>query len=99
MMYDGFPNFRFPMSHQEMPAQLAGAIRRRRGCLGCLFQLALILAVGLVLGTVLVLGITALFSPWAFYLGGTFYILPYWHGWAQSHPRRGDYMMYVTSGT
>lgn len=63
----------------------------RVGCLGCLWQVGLILA----LGCVLVIALTGLFYPWAFYLGGKFYILPYWQGWGKAHAKSGDYVVWV----
>ena len=65
--------------------------KRRRGCLGCLWQVSLIL----LLGAGLVLAMTATFYPWAFYLGGRFHIIPYWQGWGKLHAQSGDYVLFV----
>lgn len=65
--------------------------KRRRGCLGCLWQVSLIL----LLGAGLVLAMTAVFYPWAFYLGGRFHIIPYWQGWGKLHAESGDYLLFV----
>jgi len=46
-------------------------IKPRTGCLGCLWQVGLVLF----LGVVLVTALTGLFYPWAFYLGGKFHIM------------------------
>lgn len=66
-------------------------MRRRLGCVGCLGRLALIL----VLGLALVIGIDAVFAPWAFFLGGTFHILPVWQGTARLHAASGNYTLYL----
>jgi hypothetical protein len=79
------------MSAQESFPYLAGRKKRRTGCLGCLFQVTLLLVVG----GVLVLAMTGLFFPWAFYLGGKFHILPYWQGWGKAHAKSGDYLLFV----
>jgi hypothetical protein len=35
--------------------------------------------------------------PWAFFMGGKFHPLPYWHGWGRLHSRTaGDYLLYVS---
>ena len=72
--------------------QFAGTRRRRRGCLGCLFQCALILAAG----CVLIVAITAVFAPWGFFMGGTFHIIPYWQGWGTLQAKSGKYVVYVS---
>jgi hypothetical protein len=43
------------------------------------------------------LGGTALFQPWAFYMGGRFHLLPYWQGWGRIHSNSagGDYAIYL----
>ena len=34
--------------------------------------------------------------PWAFFMGGSFHILPYWTGWGRMHSKTaGDYFLYV----
>src|SRR5260221_11723783 len=70
-------------------SQAPGPKPRRRGCLGCLWQAPIMLALGLLL----VLAITGVFAPWAFYLGGNFHILPYWQGGGKLHAKSGDYVM------
>ena len=67
------------------------APKTRAGCLGCIWQVGLTLA----LGCVLVVAMTGVFHPWAFYLGGNFHILPYWQGWGTAHAKSGDYLLYV----
>ena len=64
---------------------------RRRGCLGCFWQLGLIF----ILGCVVAVTIIGIFAPWGFYLGGTFHILPYWQGWGEMHAKSGRYVLYV----
>jgi hypothetical protein len=55
-----------------------------------------LLVVLVIVGAVL-LGGTALFQPWAFYMGGRFHLLPYWQGWGRLHSNSagGDYAVYV----
>jgi hypothetical protein len=65
---------------------------RRFGCLGCILQSLLVF----VLAGIGYLAITAVFAPWAFFLGGHFHPLPYWNGWGVLHTSdRGDYAIYV----
>jgi len=71
------------------------AVRSRGGCLGCIGRLLSILALGVVVGSALVIGIDWLFTPWAFYLGGRFHVLPLWAGSARAHTASGDYTLYV----
>lgn len=82
-----FSGFRTPNS-----PQFVGARRRRTGCLGCLFQVLLILAAGFVL----VVAITAVFAPWGFFMGGSFHVIPYWQGWGTLQTRAGKYVVYVS---
>lgn len=65
-------------------------IRRRVGCLGCLGRLVL----GVALGVVLIVVMDGVFTPWAFYFGGTFRPLPVWQGIAKVHASSGDYVVY-----
>lgn len=65
--------------------------KARTGCLGCLFQVGLVLLLGVVLSTALV----GVFYPWAFYLGGKFHIIPYWQGVGRAHAKSGDYLVWV----
>jgi hypothetical protein len=66
------------------------AKRVRLGCLGSLVVMA-------VLGAGLFVVTSALFAPWAFYMGGHFHVLPQWQGWGRLHSNDagGDYMLYV----
>jgi hypothetical protein len=77
------------------PAFDGAGLRRRSksrfGCLGCLVQCAVILA----LGGVLVVAVVAVFSPWGFYLGGKFHWLPQWQGVGTMHAKSGKYVVYV----
>lgn len=74
-----------------MPFARETAAKRRTGCLGCLWQVgATLVVVGIVM-----LAATAVFSPWAFYLGGSFHVLPWWQGWGKAHAKSGDYLLYV----
>ena len=70
---------------------LADARKGRTGCLGCFGQVGLTLVV---VGFVM-LAAAAVFDPWAFYLGGSFHVLPWWQGWGKLHAKSGDYLMYV----
>jgi len=65
--------------------------RRSRGCLGCLTQCLL----GLAVGGALILLSTWIFAPWGFYLGGNFHILPMWQGWGTLRADSGRYVLYV----
>jgi hypothetical protein len=72
--------------------QTSARKKRGCGCFGCLGSL-----IGfLVFGTILLLLITAVFQPWAFYLGGRFHIVPMWQGLGKFHtPNQGDYTLFV----
>ena len=65
---------------------------RRRGH-GCLVQLVGTLAV---CGIVFLI-ISAVFTPWAFYMGGNFHWLPMWQGVGRLHSNSsgGDYAIYL----
>jgi len=65
--------------------------KARSGCLGCLWQVGLVLVLGVVLSTALI----GVFYPWAFYLGGKFHIIPYWQGVGRAHAKSGDYLVWV----
>jgi hypothetical protein len=47
------------------------------------------------LGAILITAVTGVFYPWAFYLEGTFHILPYWQGWGKLHAKSGDYVLFI----
>lgn len=49
----------------------------------------------LALGFVFLTAITAVFYPWAFYLGGKFHFVPMWYGWGKEHTKNGDYLVWV----
>jgi len=68
-------------------------IRRRAGagCIGCLGQLV----VGVAVGIAVVIAIAWVFTPWAFYLGGKFHPVPVWQGIARVHASSGDYVLYL----
>jgi len=71
----------------------ARAVRARRGCLtGCVLPL---LGTFVAIGAVILLS-RALFSPWAFFLGGRFHFLPSWSGRGTVHARSGDYVLSLT---
>lgn len=46
---------------------------------------------------IVVIAIPALYVPWAFYLGGSFHVMPYWQGWGRAHSNSagGDYLIYI----
>ena len=59
---------------------------------GCVVQ---VLA-ALVFGVVVLLGVMALVTPWGFYMGGHFHLIPQWSGWGQMHSKlAGDYALFV----
>jgi hypothetical protein len=64
---------------------------RKLGCLGQLILLLLILAV-------VVLGLPALLTPWGFFMGGSFHIIPTWQGWGKMHSKTagGDYVIRIS---
>jgi hypothetical protein len=46
---------------------------------------------------VLLLGSDAVFTPWAFFMGGHFHINPKWTGWGRMHSNiAGDYVIYMS---
>jgi hypothetical protein len=49
----------------------------------------------LFLGLCFTLAFTALLSPWAFFLGGSFHPLPWWRGWGRMHSPAGDYVLFA----
>ena len=66
-------------------------IRRKSG-LGCLVQVLGVFA----FGVVLMCAIYAVFTPWAFFMGGQFHIYPGWTGWGRMHSNlSGDYVLLV----
>ena len=81
------------INRSENELAIAGTPPRRRGCgcLGCLGQSA----AALLLGGILMLAITAMLMPWAFHLGGSFHIIPYWQGWGVLHAQSGNYPLWV----
>jgi len=87
MLYD-FPSLSMPPDY-TFPQ--AAARKPRTGCLGCLWQVVVVL----VLGSVLLIAITGVFYPWGFYLGGKFHIIPMWSGWGTAHAKSGDYVVWV----
>jgi hypothetical protein len=78
--------------------------RSRSGCLtGCLADLPRLIAVFALCGLA-VLATVAVFAPWAFYLGGSFHLLPYWQGWGTMRSKTGGayavyFSMFVGSPT
>ena len=65
---------------------------RRKSGPGCVVQVLGVLA----LGVVVTLGTKAVFTPWGFYMGGHFHIIPSWTGWGQMHSKlAGDYALFV----
>lgn len=64
----------------------AGAIR-----LGCFGQVAVIVLMLIGLGV-----LYAALNPWAFFMGGNFHLLGYWHGWGRMQSKTaGDHFLYV----
>ncbi len=82
-------------SDHEAALRRGGGVQpHRRGCLRCFGTLV----ATLVFGLVVVLGLTAALTPWAFYLGGSFHIIPGWQGWGTLHSKSGDYLLFVRFG-
>lgn len=81
-----------------MDVNPASRAPRPRGCLGCLGQMVWRGGMVLAFAVVAVLVVTAILAPWSFYLGGTFHIIPYWHGWGTLHAKSGDYVVFVEFG-
>jgi hypothetical protein len=74
----------------SFPPKMPG---RRKSGPGCVVQVL----GALVLGGVALMGAMALFTPWGFYMGGHFHIVPQWTGWGQMHSKTaGDYALLVT---
>jgi hypothetical protein len=77
------------------PGFAAPGFRRRSksrfGCLGCLGQTIVLVA----LGCVVFAAIIAVFAPWGYYLGGKFHWLPQWQGVGTMHAKSGKYVVYV----
>jgi hypothetical protein len=72
------------------------ATRRRTGCLGCIGKLIGLLVFGVAFGTLLVLAMDAVFTPWAFYMGGSFHPIPMWSGWGKLQgPSGREYALFV----
>lgn len=83
------------MSQLRKDPQLpAGHPRPRRGCLGCLGQIVLVLAL-LVVGDLV---LDAILAPYNHYLGGHFHWKPGWQGVARIHTASsgGDYVMAIS---
>ena len=60
---------------------------------GCLVQVLGALA----LGAVVIMGVMAVFTPWGFYMGGHFHIIPNWTGWGRMHSKlAGDYILFAS---
>ena len=62
----------------------------RRGNWGFGHLILLLLLIGAIVG-----GVFVYTYPWAFYLGGTFHLLPWWEGVGKAHAKSGDYVFYV----
>jgi len=60
---------------------------------GCLMQLIFLLIIGVVVG----IGIPALLTPWGFFMGGRFHVVPMWQGLGRMHSNRagGDYVLFI----
>lgn len=65
---------------------------RRKGA-GCLVQVLGAFA----LGVAVLYAIYAVFTPWAFYMGGRFHLYPGWTGWGKLHSNiAGDYVLFLS---
>ncbi|HEY5028488.1 MAG TPA: hypothetical protein VIK39_08780 [Candidatus Angelobacter sp.] len=77
------------VSHMD-PATTPTPTKSLRGAL--VRVLALVALFG-----VLLLGSDAVFTPWAFLMGGHFHINPKWTGWGRMHSNTaGDYVIYMS---
>jgi hypothetical protein len=67
---------------------------RRRGCAGCLTQVAL----SLMFGCAVMYALFVVLAPWNFYFGGHFHLVPGWtgRGWIHSPTAGGDYYLWVS---
>ena len=72
--------------------------RPRRGCLGCLANMAGFLIVGVIVASIFYVAIEHVFHPWAFYFGGHSHLLPMWQGVARTHTEKGDYTLILYMG-
>jgi hypothetical protein len=52
----------------------------------------------LVLIVVVLVGLPALLTPWGFFMGGSFHVIPSWTGWGKMHSNKagGDYVIMIT---
>ena len=82
------------MEHRLNPSSLPpGVPAPRKARHGCVVQVL----GALVLGVVVLMGIMAVFTPWGFYMGGHFHIIPSWTAWGQMHSKiAGNYAVLVT---
>ena len=62
--------------------------KRHGGCLGRLLLVLLFAGASM-------LALTAVFAPWAFYMGGKFHVMPYWQGWGRLEGPGGEYFLFV----
>jgi len=78
------------MNSLNFPAEIPIRKKPRVGMLTGLFLL-------LVAGCAFFLVFTAIYAPWAYYLGGHFHMLPYWQGWGRVRvvSAGGDFVLYV----
>jgi hypothetical protein len=80
-----------PMNEPEsLPPPSPPAARKSRHLLFKLLGLA-------VVGFGLPYALDAVFTPWAFFMGGHFHLNPKWSGWGRMHSEgSGDYIIYIT---
>ena len=69
--------------------------RPRRGCMGCLTRVFGGLLLTAMTMYVVSLGLQYMFSPWGFYLGGHFHLIPGWRGVARVQRPDGEYVLHV----
>ncbi|HEU5415206.1 MAG TPA: hypothetical protein VFW31_15675 [Candidatus Angelobacter sp.] len=52
----------------------------------------------LIIIAVVVVGLPALLTPWGFFMGGRFHVIPSWTGWGKMHSNKagGDYVIMMT---
>lgn len=52
----------------------------------------------LVIVAIVLVGLPAVFTPWGFFMGGRFHVIPSWTGWGKMHSNKagGDYVIMMT---
>jgi hypothetical protein len=89
MQIPGAGDLPLPLRHGRLgPGQ---PVRKGGGCVGGLARLFLILVVMFLIFE----GVTAAIVPWAFYLGGSFHVIPWWEGAGVARSAGGEYKVWI----